>query len=116
MMATQPISNAIEKITLVVNDYVVFEITRTDIVRWSPSPPVLELLEDFKGYQLFIASVSRKFAQMPILDQSAVLRFSDTKVRVYRIMGGILPHRAGRGQTMMVPFGERGWLRRDQEP
>jgi hypothetical protein len=136
--ATRSILKSIDKLTLVVNDYVVFEIKKSDIAKWySPMPPMgfqvtqghMDPSSGKLSSQTTVASGHmaanpgmpddfKKYSffaasfspkfAMPPFDQLANLKLADADVRIHHILG-IGMHKAGKGEQMVM-VGQLGWL------
>jgi hypothetical protein len=129
--ATRPLLDYLDRITLVVNDYVVFQATKADI-SWSPPYPPMTfgvfniqtdpstgriinqetvktvpldpnhgLGEGFREFQFFHAHFS---------PGRTAIDLTETEISVHRVVDGLfMVHRAGNGSMTILP-GQHGWL------
>jgi len=127
-----------DHLTLVVNDFVIFELRKSDILGWRPpaSPinaqvaqghldagrvvldrvvksstlsPNDTLPHEFQQFPFFTAVVA-PIKEGPSFDSYwSPIKLSEFDVRIHHVMGGVFDHKAG-NESRTVQSGEHGWL------
>ncbi len=117
--ATQELTDNLQGVSIVVNDFVIFSISAKDITKWSVVPSIKPLGDDqfhqitgaptgFDKFQLLWAGFSTDRREFQQKECCSVIDLDQTEITIHRMVTD-LPHHAGSGESMIGP-NEHGWL------